>query len=245
MTAPVFLADLTGVVVGGTVRLDGPEGRHAATVRRLAAGERVDLVDGHGTLAECVVAEVERDALTLDVVLRTDFPLVSPSVTVVQALPKGDRGELVVDMLTEVGVDCIIPWAAARCNTEWRGQRGEKALDRWRAHAREAGKQARRPRFPVVADLTTTPQAKQLAKGEGLMLVLHETASTSLAEQAIPTESPVVLVVGPEGGITDDELATFTEAGAVVCRMGPTVMRTSTAGVAAAALVLARAGRWS
>jgi 16S rRNA (uracil1498-N3)-methyltransferase len=245
VTAPVFVADLALAATGTRMRLDGPEGRHAAVVRRVAPGELVDLTDGVGGYAECVVVAVDRAALELEVLVRKDFLLASPTVTVVQALPKGDRGELVVDMLTEVGVDTIVPWAASRCVTEWRGERGEKAIEKWRSHSREAGKQSRRVWFPTVADLAATRTVATLLSAATVGVVLHESATVSLAEQAIPYEGSVVLVVGPEGGITDDELATFTDAGAVVCRMGPTVMRTSTAGVAAASLVLARAGRWA
>jgi 16S rRNA (uracil1498-N3)-methyltransferase len=245
VTAPVFLADLTAAATGSRLRLDGPEGRHAATVRRLVAGDRLDLTDGSGAFAECLVTVAERDALALEVLVRKDFPAPAPSLTVVQALPKGDRGELAVDLLTEVGVDRIVPWAAARCITQWRGERGDKALDKWRAHAREAGKQSRRAWFPLVAEQESTHQVAYSFGYASAAYVLHESAATSLAAQGIPYEGSVVLVVGPEGGITDEELETFTAAGAVPVRMGPTVMRTSTAGVAAAAVVLARAGRWS
>jgi 16S rRNA (uracil1498-N3)-methyltransferase len=129
--------------------------------------------------------------------------------------------------------------------TQWRGDRGDRALDKWRAHAREAGKQARRSWFPTVDEQHTTRQVCTALEAADLALVLHESATTSLVQQEIPYEGSVVLVVGPEGGISDDELAAFSAAGAVTCRMGPTVMRTSTAGVAASALVLARAGRWT
>jgi 16S rRNA (uracil1498-N3)-methyltransferase len=245
VTAPVFLADLTAAATGSRLRLDGPEGRHAASVRRLAVGELVDLTDGAGALAECRVTVAERDALQLEVLVRKDFPASAVSLTVVQALPKGDRGELAVDLLTEVGVDRIVPWAASRCVTQWRGDRGDKALDKWRAHAREAGKQSRRPWFPDVTAAVSTRDVVALLGAASVAYVLHESAATSVAAQGIPYEGSVVLVVGPEGGITDEELETFTAAGAVPVRMGPTVMRTSTAGVAAAAVVLARAGRWS
>jgi 16S rRNA (uracil1498-N3)-methyltransferase len=245
VTAPVFLADLTAAATGTTLRLDGAEGRHAAAVRRLAAGERVDLTDGAGGFAECVVAVADRDSLQLEVLVRKDFPAPVLSLTVVQALPKGDRGELAVDLLTEVGVDEIVPWAASRCVTQWRGDRGDKALAKWRAHAREAGKQSRRPWFPDVTAAASTRDVAVLLGAASAGYVLHESATTSLAAQEIPYEGSVVLVVGPEGGISDEELAIFTAAGALVTRMGPTVMRTSTAGVAAAAAVLVRTGRWS
>lgn len=245
MSAPVFLADLTGAGVGETVHLDGPEGHHAATVRRVVAGERVDLADGRGILAECVVVAAGRDWIDATVLACEQFPDPAPSLTVVQALPKGDRGELAVDVMTEVGVDQIIPWAAARCVTQWRGDRGTKALERWRAHAREAGKQSRRVHLPTIPPVASTGEVAGILGAATLGVVLHESATSSLAALEIPYEGSVVLVVGPEGGITDDELAAFTAAGAVAVRMGPTVMRTSTAGVAAAATVLAKAGRWA
>ncbi|BEP15173.1 16S rRNA (uracil(1498)-N(3))-methyltransferase [Acidothermaceae bacterium B102] len=242
MTAPVFRA-----VVGTATRhrLDGDEGRHAATVRRIRAGERIDLCDGAGTLLECVVSLAGKDFLDVDVVTRHESPRPTLGLTVVQALPKGDRGELAVDVMTEVGVDTIVPWSASRCVTQWSGERGDKARRKWEQHAAEASKQARRSWFSTVAPLASTADVAALVRGASLAVVLHESATTSLAAQAIPTEGSVVLVVGPEGGIIDNELVALTEAGAVVCRMGPTVMRTSTAGVAAAAVVLARAGRWS
>ena len=137
--------------------LSGPEGRHGATVRRLAPGERADVTDGAGNLAECVVTQAGDGVLHLAVRSRRVQPPADPAVVVVQALPKGDRGPLAVELMTEAGVDVIVPWAAQRCVTQWHGERGERALARWRATAREAAKQARRTRFPEVAGLASTP----------------------------------------------------------------------------------------
>ena len=242
MTAPLFHA-----IVGDKAkhRLDGDEGRHAATVRRIRTGERVDLCDGAGSLLECVVTLAGKDFLDVDVVTRHEAPKPQLELTVVQALPKGDRGELAVDVLTEVGVDTIVPWAAARSVTQWSGERGQKALRKWEQHATEASKQSRRAWFSTVAPLATTADVAALIKGASLAIVLHEMASTSLAETAIPTSGSVVLVIGPEGSLTDEEVEAFGLAGAVTRRMGPTVLRTSTAGVVASAVVLAAGGRWS
>ncbi|WP_418956989.1 16S rRNA (uracil(1498)-N(3))-methyltransferase [Streptomyces tritici] len=247
MTAPVFVVD--AVPDGGTFLLDGPEGRHAVSVKRLRAGEALVLTDGHGASAECTVLAAEgKDRLTVSVDARHQDREPAPRITVVQALPKGDRGELAVELMTETGVDAIVPWAASRCITQWKGDRGLKALGKWRATAREAGKQSRRTRFPEVAELMTTKQVAALLAGADFAAVLHEDrehASATLATAAVPAEGEVVLVVGPEGGVSPEELAAFEEAGAKPYRLGPSVLRTSTAGTAAAALVLGRTGRWS
>ncbi|MBA0049877.1 16S rRNA (uracil(1498)-N(3))-methyltransferase [Streptomyces sp. AJS327] len=246
MTAPVFLVD-EGRLTVGTVTLDGPEGRHAVTVRRLRAGEPIVLTDGAGTGAVGTVAEVSgKDTLEVAVdALRTE-PEPRPRITVVQALPKGDRGELAVETMTETGVDAVVPWAAARCVTLWKGERGRKSLAKWRATAREAGKQSRRLRFPTVADLTATRELAPLLSGAAFAAVLHEEAEQPLATAPLPVDGgEIVLVVGPEGGVAPEELAVFEEAGALPYRLGPTVLRTSTAGPAATALLMSRTGRWS
>lgn len=224
--------------------LDGPEGRHAATVRRLRPGERVDLTDGAGLLAECVVAAAEPGALRLDVVARHRQPPPVPRIVVVQALPKGDRGELAVELMTEVGVDEIVPWAAARCVTRWRPERREKSLARWRGTAREAGKQARRAWLPEVAEPATTAQVTDRIDAAAAAFVLHEAAPVSLGTFALPAGGEIVVVVGPEGGLTDAEIDAFTAAGGRPALLGPTVLRTSTAGVVAAGVLLSRTGRW-
>ncbi|MEU8796850.1 16S rRNA (uracil(1498)-N(3))-methyltransferase [Spirillospora sp. NPDC048819] len=243
MSPPVFLAG-TDALERGSVVLDGPEGRHAAAVRRLRPGERVDLTDGEGLLAECVVTAADRASLTLDVLARHRRPPPSPRIVVVQALPKGDRGELAVETMTEAGVDEIVPWSAARCITQWRPERREKALGRWRGAAREAGKQARRSLLPEIAGLASTDDVVARITAASLAVVLHEEAGVRLSALEPPAEGEIVVVVGPEGGITEDELEGFTAAGGRPVRLGPTVLRTSTAGVAAAAVLMAATGRW-
>lgn len=150
--------------------------------------------------------------------------------------------------MTETGVDAIVPWQASRCITQWRGDRGAKSLAKWRATAREAGKQSRRVRFPEVAEALSTKQVAALLAGADLAMVLHEdrdTPSEALATAELPKTGSVVLVVGPEGGVSPEELAVFAEAGAHPYRLGRSVLRTSTAGTAAVAVLLARTGRWS
>jgi 16S rRNA (uracil1498-N3)-methyltransferase len=243
VTDPVFLvAELPPV---GPAVLDGPEGRHAAVVRRLGPGERLLLTDGVGGRVACVVTAVEKDTLRLDVQARDSVLRPEPLVTVVQALPKGDRGETAVEVMTEAGVDTIVPWQASRSVTRWREARGEKALARWRATAREAAKQSRRFWLPEVADAASTADVVKLLATAAAAFVLHEDATEPLATAALPAAGPIVLVVGPEGGIAPEELDAFAAAGAVPVRLGATVLRTSTAGVAALAVLSARTARWS
>ncbi|MGV9983817.1 16S rRNA (uracil(1498)-N(3))-methyltransferase [Streptomyces olivaceus] len=249
MTAPVFVVDslAPGDLSGGQYVLDGPEGRHAVSVKRLRPGEGVVLTDGRGRWAEGVVRAAEgKDRLVLaELDPVHEEPPEQPRITVVQALPKGDRGELAVETLTEVGVDAIVPWAASRCITQWKGERGLKALGKWRATAREAGKQSRRVRFPDVADAATSKQVASLLADAAFAAVLHESGDAPLSAAELPASGDIVLVVGPEGGVSPDELALFAEAGAYPYRLGRSVLRTSTAGTAATAALLTRTGRWS
>ncbi|MGW0531935.1 16S rRNA (uracil(1498)-N(3))-methyltransferase [Streptomyces sp. NPDC003032] len=246
MTAPVFVVEHFDAGAGGRYVLDGPEGRHAVSVKRLRAGEDVVLTDGAGRWAECVVVDTEgKDRLVVHMDSVAEEPEEEPRITVVQALPKGDRGELAVETMTETGVDAVVPWAASRCITQWKGERGLKALAKWRATAREAGKQSRRVRFPEVADAASTKQVAALLAGADFAAVLHEEGSEPLATADLPAAGHIVLVVGPEGGVSPDELAAFAEAGAKPYRLGRSVLRTSTAGTAATALLLGRTGRWS
>jgi 16S rRNA (uracil1498-N3)-methyltransferase len=244
MTAPVFIVE-PGGLTGDRIVLAGAEGRHAVSVRRLRIGEDIVLTDGAGTGAYGTVAAVDgKDHLEVAVTALRTEPFPSPRITVVQALPKGDRGELAVETMTETGVDAIVPWAAARCVTQWRAERGAKALAKWRSTAREAAKQSRRLRFPDVDDLMTTRQVAALLARAAFAAVLHEEGSEPLASAPLPADGDIVLVVGPEGGVSPEELDAFAAAGAKPYRLGATVLRTSTAGVAATALLLGRTGRW-
>jgi 16S rRNA (uracil1498-N3)-methyltransferase len=244
MTLPVFTVD-SRALGGETVELSGDEGRHAAVVRRIRPGEHILLTDGTGAGAECVVSSVSKQSLVADVVERRYEPPASPRLVVVQAIPKGDHAERAVDLLTEVGVDEIIPWASSRTIVSWSGDRGAKALARWRATAHAAAKQSRRLRFCAISPLHTTVQVAVRLADAALPLVLHQGADTPLTAHDTPVDGDVVLVVGPEGGVTDDELAVFAGAGARVVRLGPSVLRSSTAGAVAASVILSRTRRWS
>lgn len=245
MTLAVHLVPtLAGVGDGDTVVVEGDEAHHAVAVRRIRVGEQVLLTDGAGTSATAEVTATAKRRLEVQVVTCTQHPRPEPAVTVVQAVPKGDRGELAVEVLTEIGVDRVVPWAAARCVAVWRGEREQRGLRRWRATATEAAKQARRSWFPEVTGPARTGEVADLVREADLALVLHEEASGRLAELVVPRTGRILLVVGPEGGLTPDELQELTAAGARPVRLGEEVLRTSTAGLAGAAALLSRTDRW-
>jgi 16S rRNA (uracil1498-N3)-methyltransferase len=242
MSLPLFL--VPALPPSGRFVLDGPEGHHASVVQRLRVGESVLLGDGVGGTATAEVRAVGKGTLTVEVRSRRYDQPYPQRLVVVQGIPKGDRGELAVQAMTEVGVDEIVPWSAARCVAVWRGERGEKSRDKWAATAREAAKQARRSWLPTVAAAASTAAVAAVASSAGTVLVLHEEASARLSTVELPASGDIVLVVGPEGGIADDEVAAFVGAGASTVRLGPTVLRTSTAGVAALCVLATRLGRF-
>jgi 16S rRNA (uracil1498-N3)-methyltransferase len=244
MSAPLFLVDQ--LPTGDTGTLDGPEGHHAATVQRLKVGERLILGDGCGGTAYAEVLAVGRGSVEFRIADRFFVPAHDPRLVVVQGIAKGDRGELAVQAMTEAGVDEIVPWAASRSVTQWRGDRGVKARDKWAATGREAAKQARRSWLPAIGgnpdSATKEVAARITAAAAGF--VLHEEATGRLATAELPAQGEIVLVIGPEGGISDTERDAFVAAGATTVRLGREVLRTSTAGVAALSVLSARLGRW-
>jgi 16S rRNA (uracil1498-N3)-methyltransferase len=243
VSAPLFLVEV--LPAGPVFTLDGPEGHHAAVVQRLRVGEALTLGDGRGGVALASVVAVGRGSVDLKIDGLRQTPRPDPRLVVVQGIAKGDRGELAVQAMTEIGVDEIVPWAAARSVAQWRGERGAKSRDKWVSTAREAGKQARRPWLPVVGgdpDCSTKQVAARLA--DAAAFVLHEAATDRLTTADLPAAGEIVLVVGPEGGISDAEVDVFAEAGAAVVRLGDSVLRTSTAGVAALSVLSARLDRW-
>lgn len=247
MSAPVFLIDpdrAEGAQPGSIVELDGPEGRHAVVVQRLRSGEAIELVDGLGRRLIGTVKTATKDACSVAVETVDDATEPRPRITAVQAIAKGDRGELAVQMLTEAGIDVIIPWQAENSVAKWDDDRAVKHLAKWRATAREAAKQARRSRLPIVESPVGTAAVVDLISNAGVALVLDEEATTPLTSIDFSTAHDVLLVIGPEGGLSSSERAVFADAGADVVRLGTTVLRTSTAGVAALGVVMARVGRW-
>jgi len=228
MTPPLFFVD-AAALTGDRVVVDGAEGRHAADVRRLRVGEQVHVGDGCGRLVHGLVAEVGRGRIEVDVESRTEVAAPSPRFVVVQALAKGGRDLDAVEAMTEVGADEIVAWAAERSVAK----PTERTLSKWSATAREAAKQSRRAWIPHVSGPMSTAEVCKRIESASLAIVLHEDATERLAVLAMPDGGDVVLVVGPEGGVSPDEVDTFASAGAHLCRLGDNVLRTSTAGVAA------------
>jgi 16S rRNA (uracil1498-N3)-methyltransferase len=228
--------------------VDGDEGFHAATVRRIRPGEELMLGDGDGALGRCVVEQTGRDGLRARVVERWQVPPVEPPVTVVQALPKSERSELAIELATEAGADSLVAWQAARCVARWDGARAEKGLRRWRAVARAAAQQSRRAYIPsvdgVLSTAALTRRIDDQVSAGGTVLALHESADEPLTNLRLAQAKSVTLVVGPEGGIAPDELAEFAAAGATAVRLGPTVLRTSTAAAVALGALGVLTPRW-
>jgi 16S rRNA (uracil1498-N3)-methyltransferase len=244
VSAAVFLVAST-VLAGDPVLLDGDEGHHAARVLRVRVGETVAVTDGHGGRVEGRVLRVDGGRVEVSVDRREQEAAPQPRVVVAQALPKGERAEIAVQLMTEVGVDAVVPWQARRCEVRWEGERGARSRDRWQRTADAATKQARRAWALQVEPTVGTGQLLGRVRDSACAVVLDAAAPLPLQDVALPAQGEVLLVVGPEGGITDDELAELEAAGARCARLGPSVMRTSTAGAVAAALVLAATARWA
>lgn len=234
--------EMLSAAVGERVTVGGPEARHAVTVSRIAPGESISIGNGSGLIVTGTVVSAEHAEFVVEVMAVVETPPAAPAIWLVQALAKGDRDELAVQQATELGIDGVIPWSAQRSIVKWEGQKVRKGHDRWSAIVREASKQSMRPWVPEVADLSSTTVLAALA-GETRMLVLEPTAELALSSLE-PDDRDVVVVVGPEGGIAPAELSRLEAAGATLVRLGGTILRTSTAGPAAIAVLNGRLGRW-
>jgi 16S rRNA (uracil1498-N3)-methyltransferase len=247
MTAALFYVDALPAV-GELAVVDGDEGFHAANVRRIRVGEQLDLGDGAGAMAHCVIEDVGKGRLSARVLERWVVDPPSPQVTVVQALPKSDRSELAIELATEAGADAFVAWQASRCVARWDSGRSDKGLRRWRAVARAAARQSRRPHIPSVTGVVTTgvlvADVRDAVSTGKTVLALHESATEPLTKLSLAHADSLMLVVGPEGGLADDELTALTEAGAKVVRLGPAVLRTSTAAAVTLGALGVMTTRW-
>ena len=243
MVEPLFRFN-EPLVPGQEVQLSGPEGHHAAAVRRMRVGEAIALTNGRGLKARGVVSAVAPKQLTVAVHSVDTFELPAVTFTLVQAVAKGDRDELAVQAATELGTSKVVPWQADRSISKWDGKE-EKNRERWQQIVDEAAKQALRSWFPRVTQVQSSKSlATQIAESAGTFLVLDPTAVMSLNQVELSSAGEVALIVGPEGGITEAELALFETAGAKRVHLGSGILRTSTAGMAAISVLAAKSGYW-
>ena len=233
MSLPYFLTDDPAA---GT--LTGAEAKHAH-VKRIQPGERIMLIDGQGSTALTRVTSVGAGRVDGVVEKQTFVPQPTPRVTVVQAVPKGERAELAVDLAVQAGADAIVPWISHRTIARWPANKQAKQVEKWRAQALSSAKQARRAWAPEVRDPVTTNQLSELLRDAGNALVLHEDATDSIRD--VEFGEDVWLIVGPEGGIGEDELEIL---GARPVKLGPEVLRTASAAFAGLCAIGALTSRW-
>jgi 16S rRNA (uracil1498-N3)-methyltransferase len=254
---PVFFTTagaLDDAAPGSHFTLDGAEARHAVTVKRLAVGESVDIADGAGKRLTGTVSSVAPEVLTVEcasvaVEERPDVRLV-----LVQALAKGDRDELAIETSTELGIDAVVPWQSERSIVRWKGDRAAKAHAKWQSAVTAAAKQARRAWIPDVRSAVDTQGLAAAVSAAGLAVILHEDAVKPLRQvleawrdAGVPEDggpAEILLIVGPEGGISPREVTRLCGEGAVTALLGPHVLRSSTAGPAAVVVASDVLGRW-
>ncbi len=250
MTAPLFhlaAGALEGAAAGATVTLTGSEARHAAAAMRLAPGESVLVADGSGRRGHGTVLAASPDAVDVRLDEVDEEPDPAPRLVLVQALAKGDRDLMAIQAAVELGVHAVVPWEAERSIVRWKGPKAAKARQKWADTAHAAAKQARRARVPEVREPVSGTGAASLAREGRVLLVLHEDAADGLGalpEAAWAGAEEIAVLVGPEGGISPAELDACRDAGAHPVRLGPHVLRASTAGPAALAVLEHRLGRW-
>lgn len=248
MVEPLFRiaasATSAAAKVGDTILLDGAEGKHAVSVRRMRVGEAIQLTDGCGLRLRGVVATVADKSLTTEVTEVIHEPAPATKLTLVQALAKGDRDELAIQAATELGAWQIVPWQAERSISRWDAAKAAKGVERWQTIVSEAAKQSLRVFEPVVTQPMTSKQLQAAVADFDTVLVLDPTASEGIGALA-ELRGTVAIVVGPEGGISDAELAALESAGAKRIRLGAEILRTSTAGVAAISVLQAKLGAWN
>ncbi|BCW67193.1 ribosomal RNA small subunit methyltransferase E [Arthrobacter sp. NicSoilB4] len=264
MSNPVFFTapgTLDGLVPGSVFTLDGPEARHAVTVKRLAVGEAVDIADGAGKRLTGTVAAVAPNELSVTCSELSDEPRPAVRLVLVQALAKGDRDELAAETATELGIDAVVPWQAERSIVRWKAERAARAHAKWQSVVTAAAKQARRAWIPEVRSAVDGAGLQAAVAAADLAIILHEDAVRPLRQvleawQAANSAGDlsdgdgsgaggeVLLIVGPEGGISPREVTRLCDAGAVTALLGHHVLRSSTAGPAATVLASDILGRW-
>ena len=203
----------------------------------MQAGAEFMLSDGNGAWSQVKAIEVKKKSMQVQVIDSGFQDALATTITVVQALPKGDRAKEAIELLTEAGVDRIVPWSSARSIG--------KGSDKFAITAREASKQSRRFRIPEVTEIATTAQICDAIKISDLAIVFHESATEKLSDQVSSHNvSHLLIIIGPEGGLTDEEIAAFTGCGVKVALMGRPILRSAHAGIAAVSAVSALLKVW-
>ncbi len=249
MSLPVFFASEAAQAVAGQRLVLGEEvAGHAVRVRRLGPGDELELVDGAGSRVRATIADASATAVSVDVTSATRSSPPTPRLVLVQALAKGDRDLQAIEQATEIGVDEVVPWSAERSIADWPEKKRHKMAAKWENLLRAASLQARRSRFPHLHELARGTRLASTLGAADLVFVLHETAelrlSQALAEPRATAVERIVLVVGPEGGVSDAELAALTAAGATPVLLGRTILRSSSAGPAGLVMAQCALDRW-
>jgi 16S rRNA (uracil1498-N3)-methyltransferase len=225
------------------IEVSGDEAHHAIKVLRINVSEEILISDGAGNWVRASVENIEKKTFTAKVLERGFQPEKSPRLIVVQGLPKSDRVKDAIEILVESGVDQIIPWQADRSISKWQ----KDSLDKWQSAAVAATKQSRRYRKPEIIDGLSLSQLLEIESENSAVLVMHESATTKLSEvvtSKFAGMSEIIIVIGPEGGISESELTVLEGAGAHIVGLGPEVFRSAHAGGAALSAVSALIGRW-
>lgn len=240
MVEPMFRAAIPDPTIK-TFLLESNEGKHAANVRRMRAGEPIQVANGSGLRLRGTVSKVANSTVEIEVVSIEQESPPSLEITLVQALAKGDRDELAIQAATELGVMKVIPWQAENSVSIWDAAKAVKARMRWESIVVEASKQALRSFDPQVLGLHTSSQLVKSLSGQ--VLVLDPTAPMAIGNMN-KIDPEVSIIVGPEGGISKAELAAFEDAGFQRIRLGEEILRTSTAGLAAISALSLIGGLW-
>ena len=239
MLSTFFVAEGTDFSAN-QIEVDGDEAHHGVNVLRLKTSEEVKISDGVGNWGVGTVSQVNKKSFTVEILDRGFEPASKQRVVVVQAILKNDANKEAVDFLTQVGADEIIPWQSQHSI----GKFDDKSLSKWQSAARESSRQSRRVRIPVISNAYSTENLISKIKGLQNIFVLHESADNRLSQIEINQEADVILIVGPEGGLSEIEVNTFVTAGAKIVRLGESVLRAANAGAAAASVVMSRTGKW-
>jgi 16S rRNA (uracil1498-N3)-methyltransferase len=233
----LFFVDDLPVKVGQSYEFDNEDANHAIRVLRMAAGDVFMLADGTGAWSQVKAFAIKKKSMEVEVIATGFQEALPTTITVVQALPKSDRAKEAIELLTEAGVDRIVPWAATRSIG--------KVSEKFAVTAREASKQSRRLRIPEVTDIATTEQICEAIKLSDLAIAFHESSDVKLSDSiSSHNVAHLLIIIGPEGGITSSELEAFKAAGAKVALMGRPILRSAHAGIAAVAAVSALLKVW-